>query len=175
MTIHHTKHHKTYVDNLNATEAKVSQAIADGKQLTNWVTEGYCFVAMADMMVLCIRSMCQHDHQCLVINSHYLTMLKMLNYTHYQDSSRLYFWYICISGDISTAISLEPAMKFNGGGHINHSVFWTNLSPQGGGVPKGRCGALGYGVGRGCWLTGKGMIASWVMYLLFYRWDINDC
>jgi len=69
MTIHHTKHHKTYVDNLNATEAKVSQAIADG--------------------------------------------------------------------DISTAISLEPAMKFNGGGHINHSVFWTNLSPQGGGVPKG--------------------------------------
>ena len=40
-------------------------------------------------------------------------------------------------GDISTAISLEPAMKFNGGGHVNHSIFWTNLSPQGGGVPKG--------------------------------------
>ena len=47
--------------------------------------------------------------------------------------------YMCIfnAGDISTAISLEPAMKFNGGGHINHSIFWTNLSPQGGGVPKG--------------------------------------
>jgi len=26
-------------------------------------------------------------------------------------------------------ISLQSALKFNGGGHINHSLFWTNLSP----------------------------------------------
>ena len=26
---------------------------------------------------------------------------------------------------------------FNGGGHINHSIFWTNLSPNGGGEPTG--------------------------------------
>ena len=45
--------------------------------------------------------------------------------------------YRTVTGDVATAISLEPAMKFNGGGHINHSIFWTNLSPQGGGLPKG--------------------------------------
>ncbi|KAG8215141.1 manganese superoxide dismutase [Butyriboletus roseoflavus] len=26
-------------------------------------------------------------------------------------------------------IGLQSALKFNGGGHINHSLFWTNLSP----------------------------------------------
>jgi superoxide dismutase, Fe-Mn family len=39
--------------------------------------------------------------------------------------------------DLSTMISLQPAIRFNGGGHINHSIFWTNLAPvrQGGGTP----------------------------------------
>lgn len=38
--------------------------------------------------------------------------------------------------DLPTMISLEQAIKFNGGGHINHSIFWTNLAPkdQGGGA-----------------------------------------
>ncbi|XP_055289084.1 superoxide dismutase [Mn], mitochondrial [Moschus berezovskii] len=40
-------------------------------------------------------------------------------------------------GDVTAQIALQPALKFNGGGHINHSIFWTNLSPQGGGEPKG--------------------------------------
>jgi len=26
-------------------------------------------------------------------------------------------------------IALQAALKFNGGGHINHSLFWTNLAP----------------------------------------------
>ena len=26
-------------------------------------------------------------------------------------------------------IALQSAIKFNGGGHINHSLFWTNLAP----------------------------------------------
>jgi Fe-Mn family superoxide dismutase len=32
--------------------------------------------------------------------------------------------------------ALLPAIRFNGGGHINHSIFWTNLLPEkkGGGV-----------------------------------------
>jgi superoxide dismutase, Fe-Mn family len=39
-------------------------------------------------------------------------------------------------GDLQQMIALQSALKFNGGGHINHSIFWTNLLPQkkGGGV-----------------------------------------
>ena len=33
------------------------------------------------------------------------------------------------SGDASTVIGLQGALKFNGGGHINHSIFWQNLCP----------------------------------------------
>ncbi|KAK3585517.1 hypothetical protein CHS0354_022926 [Potamilus streckersoni] len=39
--------------------------------------------------------------------------------------------------NLSQVISLQPALKFNGGGHINHSLFWQVLSPTGGGEPKG--------------------------------------
>ncbi|MEN9344291.1 MAG: superoxide dismutase [Chlamydiota bacterium] len=35
-------------------------------------------------------------------------------------------------GDVAAMIALQPAIRFNGGGHINHSIFWNNLSPQGG-------------------------------------------
>lgn len=33
-------------------------------------------------------------------------------------------------GDASKIIQLGGALKFNGGGHINHSIFWHNLSPK---------------------------------------------
>ncbi|KAK9840726.1 hypothetical protein WJX81_000430 [Elliptochloris bilobata] len=32
-------------------------------------------------------------------------------------------------GDIATMIALQSALKFNRGGHVNHSIFWTNLVP----------------------------------------------
>lgn len=40
------------------------------------------------------------------------------------------------AGDVEKMISLQPALRFNGGGFINHSIFWTNLAPisKGGGI-----------------------------------------
>lgn len=69
MHLHHEKHHATYINNLNATEEKLAEAIKDK--------------------------------------------------------------------NVSQIIALQPALRFNGGGHINHSIFWKNLSPKGGGQPKG--------------------------------------
>src|SRR5581483_6970920 len=42
-----------------------------------------------------------------------------------------------LRNDLAAMIALEPAIRFNGGGHINHSIFWTNLAPvsKGGGTP----------------------------------------
>eukprot|EP00980_Cylindrotheca_fusiformis_P010096 scaffold2243_cov122-Cylindrotheca_fusiformis.AAC.12 len=62
MTLHHSKHHNTYVTNLNATIEKIDSAM--------------------------------------------------------------------IAGDVSATIALQGALKFNGGGHINHTLFWENLCPD---------------------------------------------
>ena len=35
------------------------------------------------------------------------------------------------SGDLSQQTALQQAIKFNGGGHINHTLFWQNLAPAG--------------------------------------------
>lgn len=39
--------------------------------------------------------------------------------------------------DVAGMIALQNAINFNGGGHVNHSIFWTILAPtsQGGGQP----------------------------------------
>uniref|UniRef100_A0A7S3GB51 Superoxide dismutase n=2 Tax=Palpitomonas bilix TaxID=652834 RepID=A0A7S3GB51_9EUKA len=68
MELHHSKHHNTYVTNLNASLEKLEEAQKEG--------------------------------------------------------------------DVSAIVQLQQAIKFNGGGHINHSIFWKNLcSPkEGGGV-----------------------------------------
>src|SRR4051812_44857290 len=34
--------------------------------------------------------------------------------------------------------SIRTAVRNNGGGHANHSFFWTIMSPDGGGQPKGK-------------------------------------
>nr|ADC34695.1 Mn-superoxide dismutase [Tegillarca granosa] len=69
MKLHHQKHHQTYVNNLNAAEEQLAEAM-------------------------------------------------------HKDN-------------INQIIKLQPVLKFNGGGHINHSIFWEVLSPNGGGEPTG--------------------------------------
>jgi Fe-Mn family superoxide dismutase len=36
---------------------------------------------------------------------------------------------------------IRMAVRNNGGGHVNHSMFWTIMSPSGGGAPSGDLGA----------------------------------
>jgi Fe-Mn family superoxide dismutase len=40
-------------------------------------------------------------------------------------------------GDLGAVNKLEKDLAFNLGGHVNHSIFWTNLSPDGGDKPTG--------------------------------------
>lgn len=41
------------------------------------------------------------------------------------------------AGDLSAVNLYEKNLAFNLGGHVNHTVFWNNLSPEGGGEPDG--------------------------------------
>ena len=41
------------------------------------------------------------------------------------------------SGNLANVNKLEKDLSFNLGGHINHSIFWTNMSPNGGDKPTG--------------------------------------
>lgn len=76
MEIHHTKHHQTYVDNLNK------------------AVEGY------------------KEYQEMDIKE----LIAKLN---------------------SLPEEIKTAVRNNGGGHLNHSIFWKIMSPNGGGEPIG--------------------------------------
>jgi superoxide dismutase, Fe-Mn family len=41
------------------------------------------------------------------------------------------------SENLANVNRLEKDLAFNLGGHVNHSIFWTNLSPDGGDKPTG--------------------------------------
>src|SRR5690606_18587998 len=40
-------------------------------------------------------------------------------------------------GNFGAINKLEKDLAFHLGGHVNHSVFWKNMSPEGGGEPTG--------------------------------------
>ena len=114
MELHHKKHHQTNVTALNAAAEKYAEV---GPQCGSWPLEGTSY---------CLRL---HTYQ--------------VNACAWQADSK---------GDVATMIALEGALKFNGGGalrrvflsrscvlpqlkpvagagHVNHSIFWTNLVP----------------------------------------------
>ncbi len=76
MEIHHSKHHDTYVENLN-------KALKGQRELQDWTCEELLF--------------------------------------------RLE----------EVPASIRTAIRNNGGGHLNHSLFWTTMKGGGGGQPKG--------------------------------------
>ncbi len=45
------------------------------------------------------------------------------------------------SGDLSSIVGLEKTLAFNLSGHVLHTLFWKNLSPEGGDRPDGELGA----------------------------------
>ena len=45
------------------------------------------------------------------------------------------------AGDFANVNKLEKDLAFNLGGHVNHTIFWTNLSPNGGDKPTGELAA----------------------------------
>ena len=45
------------------------------------------------------------------------------------------------TGNLANVNKLEKDLSFNLGGHVNHSIFWTNLSPDGGDKPTGELAA----------------------------------
>jgi superoxide dismutase, Fe-Mn family len=57
-------------------------------------------------------------------NKHHQAYVTNLNKALEQHAEAL------AKNDLPTLVTLESAIKFNGGGNINHSIFWTNLAPQ---------------------------------------------
>ena len=45
-----------------------------------------------------------------------------------------------LRGITSVPDDIRGAVQNNGGGHANHSMFWTSMSPDGGGSPDGELG-----------------------------------
>ncbi len=45
------------------------------------------------------------------------------------------------AGDFAAVKALSREVAFHGGGHLLHTLFWTNMKPGGGGEPGGRLAA----------------------------------
>ncbi|KAN0065387.1 Superoxide dismutase [Mn], mitochondrial [Thecaphora frezii] len=60
---------------------------------------------------------------------HHQTYVNGLNTAEEQLAEALH------NKDVKSTVALQKAINFNGGGHINHTLFWQNLAPpkQGGG------------------------------------------
>ena len=50
-----------------------------------------------------------------------------------------------LAGNVADMVALQQAIRFNGGGHVNHDIFWRNLAPKaaGGGAEPAPGSELG--------------------------------
>lgn len=65
----------------------------------------------------------------------YVTNLNAALEKHPDFSGRSLEW--LVTNLDSLPEDIRTAVRNNGGGHFNHSLFWTFMSPMGGGEPKG--------------------------------------
>jgi superoxide dismutase, Fe-Mn family len=63
------------------------------------------------------------------------------------------------SGQWDAIVGLEKSLAFNLGGHVLHTMYWTNLSPEGGGEPAGDL-AEAIGVNFGSFAAFKAQFSS---------------
>lgn len=76
----------------------------------------YCFISIA---VISAETMTLHH------SKHHNTYVTNLNVALEKLDAA------ASKGDVSGIIALQGALKFNGGGHVNHTLFWENLGPEG--------------------------------------------
>jgi len=67
---------------------------------------------------------------------HHQTYVNGLNQAEEQLAEALH------KNDVKKQIELQSLIKFNGGGHINHTLFWQNLTPEKKGGGELKSGAI---------------------------------
>src|SRR5690625_2830645 len=112
MNIHHTKHHNTYVTNLN-------NAIEGHDNIQN---------KSIKELIINIHSVTKNIRNDKTNTKNAIEGNENLQNKSIED---------LISDLDSVPESIRTAVRNNGGGHANHSLFWTIMSPNGGGEPKG--------------------------------------
>jgi len=79
------------------------------------------------------------------------------------------------SGDFSAVKAVCADLAFHGSGHILHSIFWTNMKPNGGGAPSGAlANAINAAFGsfdafKGLFLAAANAVAGSGWAILTYR------
>ncbi len=49
---------------------------------------------------------------------------------HSSNSAVILVWCVTHAGDTVAAVAAASMLRFNAGGHVNHSIFWQNLAPK---------------------------------------------
>lgn len=95
----------------------------------------YDFGALEPVISADIMKCHYQKHHATYVNNLNIAEEQLAEAIHKNDVTKMIALQVIIC--VSVFNFLQPALRFNGGGHINHSIFWNNLSPNGGGEPEG--------------------------------------